>query len=212
MSQQRPARVSFSDFSECFFSRIFNIHYLKHERTEGIDRKQSHESSHSAAHFPLIFHFPLTRRRAKLILRKKKYQENLLKTTDNELEALEKLTADLEFSQVQQQVLDGLKIGNDALKKIHDVLTIEEVEKIMDETREGVEKQQELDALISSGVLSLDDENSVAAELEELIASTLPHIDDDIDEKLPDVPSHEPAPAKEKKRIEERPDKVALEA
>lgn len=143
-------------------------------------------------------------------MRKKKYQENLLKTTDNELEALEKLTADLEFSQVQQQVLDGLKIGNEALKKIHDVLTIDEVEKIMDETREGIEKQQELDALISSGVLSLDDENSVAAELEELIASTLPHIDDDIDEKLPDVPSHEPV--KEKKRKEDLPEKVALEA
>lgn len=144
-------------------------------------------------------------------MRKKKYQENLLKTTDNELEALEKLTADLEFSQVQQQVLDGLKIGNEALKKIHDVLTIEDVEKIMDETREGIEKQQELDALISSGVLSLDDENSVAAELEELIASTLPHIDDDIEEKLPEVPTHEP---KEKKRIaeEERKEKVALEA
>lgn len=151
------------------------------------------------------------RERAKLILRKKKYQENLLKTTDNELEALEKLTADLEFSQVQQQVLDGLKIGNEALKKIHDVLTIEDVEKIMDETREGIEKQQELDALISSGVLSLEDENSVAAELEELIASTLPHIDDDIEEKLPEVPTHEP---KEKKRIaeEERKEKVALEA
>lgn len=157
------------------------------------------------------FTFFLHCRRAKLILRKKKYQENLLKTTDNELEALEKLTADLEFSQVQQQVLDGLKIGNEALKKIHDVLTIEDVEKIMDETREGIEKQQELDALISSGVLSLDDENSVAAELEELIASTLPHIDDDIEEKLPEVPTHEP---KEKKRIaeEERKEKVALEA
>lgn len=158
----------------------------------------------------LLFHTFFSRRRAKLILRKKKYQENLLKTTDNELEALEKLTADLEFSQVQQQVLDGLKIGNEALKKIHDVLTIDEVEKIMDETREGIEKQQELDALISSGVLSLDDENSVAAELEELIASTLPHIDDDIDEKLPDVPSHEPV--KEKKRKEDLPEKVALEA
>lgn len=149
--------------------------------------------------------------RAKLILRKKKYQENLLKVTDNELEALEKLTADLEFSQIQQQVLDGLKTGNEALKKIHDVLTVEEVEKIMDETREGVEKQQELDALISSGVLSMEDENSVAAELEELIASTLPHIDDDIDEKLPEVPTHEPA--REKKRIDEGlKEKVALTA
>lgn len=162
-----------------------------------------------------FFFFPPTAafRRAKLILRKKKYQENLLGTTDKELEALEKLTADLEFSQIQQQVLDGLQVGNEALKKIHDVLTIDEVERIMDETREGVEKQQEIDALIASGALSSEDEDAVAAELEELVASTLPAIDEDIDEKLPDVPTGEPEIEKKKKKErEQREERVALEA
>lgn len=149
-------------------------------------------------------------RRAKLILRKKKYQENLLATTDKELEALEKLTSDLEFAQVQQQVIDGLQVGNEALKRIHEVLTIDEVERIMDETREGVEKQQEIDAIIANGALSQEDEDSVAAELEELVASTLPAIDEDIDDKLPEVPTEDPVAAKKKKeRTEER---VALEA
>lgn len=134
-------------------------------------------------------------------------------TTDKELEALEKLTADLEFSQVQQQVLDGLQVGNEALKKIHEVLTIDEVERIMDETREGVEKQQEIDAIISAGALSADDEDSVAAELEELVASTLPAIDEDIDEKLPDVPTEEPEIEKKRKKEKERgEERVALEA
>lgn len=151
--------------------------------------------------------------RAKLILRKKKYQENLLATTDKELEALEKLTSDLEFSQIQQQVLDGLQVGNEALKKIHEVLTIDEVERIMDESREGIEKQQEIDALIASGALSAEDEDAVAAELEELVASTLPAIDEDIDEKLPDVPSEEPEVEKKKKKEkEQREERVALEA
>jgi hypothetical protein len=40
------------------------------------------------------------------------------------------------------QVIDGLKVGNEALKKIHDVLSVDEVERILDETREGVEKQR----------------------------------------------------------------------
>lgn len=148
-----------------------------------------------------------------MILRKKKYQENLLATTDKELEALEKLTADIEFSQVQQQVLDGLQVGNEALKKIHEVLTIDEVERIMDETREGIEKQQEIDALISTGALSTEDEDAVAAELEELVASTLPAIDEDIDEKLPEVPTEEPEIEKEKKKKKEhRDERVAMEA
>lgn len=136
----------------------------------------------------------------------------MLGTTDKELEALEKLTGDLEFSQVQQQVLDGLQVGNDALKKIHEILTIDEVERIMDETREGIEKQQEIDALISTGALSAEDEDSVAAELEELVASTLPAIDEDIDEKLPDVPTEEPIEKTKKKEKEHITERIAVEA
>lgn len=147
-----------------------------------------------------------------MILRKKKYQENLLGTTDKEIEALEKLTNDLEFAQVQQQVLDGLKVGNEALKKIHEILTIDEVERIMDETREGIEKQQEIDAIISTGALSQEDEDSVAAELEELVASTLPAIDEDIDDKLPEVPTEEPVAEKKRKKERETEERVALEA
>lgn len=162
-------------------------------------------------YFQIFTAFVFTFRRAKLILRKKKYQENLLGTTDKELEALEKLTSDLEFAQVQQQVVDGLKVGNEALKKIHEVLTIDEVERIMDETREGIEKQQEIDAILSTGALSQEDEDSVAAELEELVASTLPAIDEDIDEKLPEVPTDEPAAEKRKKK-EKAEERVALEA
>lgn len=151
-----------------------------------------------------------------MILRKKKYQENLLATTDKELEALEKLTADLEFSQVQQQVIEGLQVGNEALKKIHEILTIDDVERIMDETREGIEKQHEIDALIATGSLTTEDEDAVAAELEELVASTLPAIDEDVDEKieLPDVPTEEPEIEKKKKKEKEpqRDERVALEA
>lgn len=63
-----------------------------------------------------------------------------METTDGQLENLEKLTSDLEFAKIEQQVLNGLKVGNEALKKIHEVLPIEEVERIMDETKEGIEK------------------------------------------------------------------------
>lgn len=114
------------------------------------------------------------------------------------MEALEKLTSDLEFAQVQQQVIDGLKIGNEALKKVHEVLTIEEVEKVMDETREGIEKQQEIDELIS-GSLTAEDEDEVAAELESLIGTREEKITEDISDKLPDVPTEEPVPEKKEK-------------
>ncbi|KAL7737033.1 hypothetical protein ACLKA6_005257 [Drosophila palustris] len=107
--------------------------------------------------------------RAKLLLRKKKYQESLLSNADKQLENLEKLAADLEFAQVEMKVLDGLKQGNAALKKVHEMLDINEVEKIMDETREGIEKQQEIDAILTD-VLTQQDEDDVLAELDALEA------------------------------------------
>ena len=47
---------------------------------------------------------------------------------------------DLEFSQVERQVLDGLKVGNEALKKANEMFSIEEIERIMDDTAEAAEK------------------------------------------------------------------------
>ncbi|XP_068147319.1 charged multivesicular body protein 6-A [Drosophila tropicalis] len=122
--------------------------------------------------------------RAKLLLRKKKYQETLLTNADRQLENLEKLSADLEFAQVEMKVLDGLKQGNAALKKVHDMLDINEVEKIMDETREGIEKQQEIDAILTD-VLTTQDEEDVLAELEALEA------EDDRTVELPEVPTED---------------------
>ncbi|KAH8393424.1 hypothetical protein KR215_010457 [Drosophila sulfurigaster] len=135
--------------------------------------------------------------RAKLLLRKKKYQESLLTNADKQLENLEKLAADLEFAQVEMKVLDGLKQGNAALKKVHDMLDINEVEKIMDETREGIEKQQEIDAILTD-VLTTEDEEDVLAELDALEA-------EEQAVNLPSVPSEElPAAAEEEADEEEK--------
>lgn len=139
------------------------------------------------------------------MLRKKKYQEKLLENTDSQLENLEKLASDIEFAQVEIKVLDGLKSGNAALKKVHEVLNIDEIERILDETKESVEKQQEIDDILS-GVLTKEDEEDVLAELDGLIEKET-EVDEedeveDISEKLPDVPEDVPetSPAKKSKQ------------
>lgn len=159
--------------------------------------------------------------RARMLLRKKKYQENLLQTTDQQLENLEKLTSDLEFAQIEQRVLDGLKIGNDALKKVHEILTIDEVERILDETNEGVEKQREIDAMINQyGESSLtdEDEEAVLAELEQLVADEQPtksQPNTDVEIELPEVPA-DALPSVDKvlpeKRKKTKAEPIALEA
>jgi len=91
------------------------------------------------------------------------------------------------------QVLDGLKTGNAALQKIHEVLSVDEVERILEETREGVEKQQEIDALLSNN-LSPEDLEAVETEFEKILAEenmTREEFSPEEDQEhpsLPDVP------------------------
>ena len=124
--------------------------------------------------------------RAKLLLRKKKYHESLLVKTDGQLSNLETLVHDLEFSQVEQQVLDGLKEGNAALKKANEMFSIDEIEQIMDDTAEAIEKQREIESILS-GQLTDEDEEDVLKELEGLAEDAIV-VSDEIPE-LPNVPT-----------------------
>ncbi|XP_008553024.1 charged multivesicular body protein 6 [Microplitis demolitor] len=148
--------------------------------------------------------------RALSLLRKKKFQEQVLSNTDSQLENLERMVHDLEFAQVEAKVLDGLKIGNTALKKLHEILSIGEIEKVMDETRDGVEKQRELDDLLM-GQLTDEDEGQVEAELDALIADEVKELVPEVpqDVSLPDVPEDRLEKPKERKKDREP---VALEA
>ncbi|CAH1954561.1 unnamed protein product [Acanthoscelides obtectus] len=137
------------------------------------------------------------RQRAKLLLKKKRYQEQLLVKTDAQLENLEKLTHDIEFAQVELQVVDGLKKGNEALKKVNDALNIADIERILDETKEGIDKQNEINELLS-GQLTQEDEDAVEEELTNILKEQLPDVP--IEEPTGDVDAEEEekVPAKEK--------------
>lgn len=76
--------------------------------------------------------------RAKLALRRKKYQEGLIQKTDAQLAQLEQLTSDVEFALVQKDVLYGLQQGTAVLKEIHrEMGGIENVEKLLGENAEA---------------------------------------------------------------------------
>ncbi|XP_065576763.1 charged multivesicular body protein 6-A-like [Artemia franciscana] len=147
--------------------------------------------------------------RAKILLKKKRYLEQLTEKTDNQLDGIEQMVQDIEFSQVQVEVLKNLEKGNAALKKLHDVFSMSDVEKIMDETREGIEKQQEIDDLLS-GNLTEDDLAAVEDELNEIMKANLPEV-----ENLPEVPTEEPTlpdiPQGEPKDVPTRKEKTKQE-
>jgi len=169
--------------------------------------------------------------RALLLLKKKRAQESMLAKTDTQLDNIEQLCGSLEFAQIESKVVEGLKAGNESLKQLQKMMSLEDVEKIMEETQEAVEYQNEIDALISGANLTEEDEDAIMAELDEITKVDLPEVpseripepesvkdelpagvdvaeaeaeaDRELDElELPDVPREAPR-EKEKKRVEE---------
>ncbi|CAF1121464.1 unnamed protein product [Adineta steineri] len=140
--------------------------------------------------------------RALLLLRKKKMLETQLTKSENILENVERMTHDLEFAQVQVDVVNSLRQGTDALKKMNDILKLEDIEQLMEDSREAIEYQNEVSNLLSGG-LSRADEQDVEAELDELIRA------DEANQlgQLPDVPHHRQgertrvSPTKSKQRV-----------
>ncbi|XP_013779156.1 charged multivesicular body protein 6-A-like [Limulus polyphemus] len=153
--------------------------------------------------------------RARLLLKKKRFMEQMLEKTDAQLMNLENMAHDLEFAQIEIQVLDGLKVGNDSLKKMHELISVEDVEKILDETREGIEKQKEIDELLGEG-FTQEDEEAISAELDAIIEESLPEAPVEAKEEeisLPEVPVEEPeVPEMARKAKVLEPKKVMVEA
>ncbi|KAM9837859.1 charged multivesicular body protein 6 isoform 1-T1 [Aulostomus maculatus] len=136
--------------------------------------------------------------KALLLLKKKRYRDQLLDKAENQISNLEQMVQDLEFAQIEKNVLDGLKVGNECLKKMHEVMSVEEVERIMDETQDAIEYQRQIDEMLA-GNLSQEDEDACLAELEAITQG---------DFELPDVPSDElpeVPEASEEKPARERP-------
>lgn len=106
--------------------------------------------------------------KALLALRRKKYQESLLSQTDAQLEQLEKLTSNVEFSLVQKDVVFGLQRGTEVLKMINrEMGGLAAVEKMMEDNAEARREQEEISEALA-GQLSNQEEDDVEDELEAL--------------------------------------------
>lgn len=124
--------------------------------------------------------------KALLLLKKKRYQDQLLEKTESQISNLERMVQDIEFMQIEMKVIEGLKVGNECLKSMHEVMSIEDVEKILDETQESIEYQRQIDEMLA-GALTQEDEDAVLAELEAITQGedvTLPEVPT---EDLPDI-------------------------
>ncbi|KAF8293628.1 hypothetical protein DL93DRAFT_2091896 [Clavulina sp. PMI_390] len=132
------------------------------------------------------------KQRALVALRQRKYQDGLLSKTDSQLETLQQLVSQIEFSLVEKDIVFGLKQGNAALAEIHKEMSIESVEKLMEDTAEGIAYQKEINEILQGRMTAVEEEE-VQDELAALQRETEAAKKVDVPPvKLPSVPVTEP--------------------
>ncbi|XP_003387668.1 PREDICTED: charged multivesicular body protein 6-A-like [Amphimedon queenslandica] len=146
--------------------------------------------------------------RAKLLLKKKRYLEGLLDKTDTQIDNLMQMVETLEYTQIEMKVVEGLKQGNECLQEMHKIMSLEDVEKIMDETQDAIAYQQEIDELLGQN-LTGEDEEAIAAELENILTADIPEVP--VTAEIPEVPTHEPGALEEEETEKEKKKEQALE-
>lgn len=123
------------------------------------------------------------KKRALIFLKKKRYQEQVLERTEEQLASLQEVATSIEFALVSADVLRGLEQGNKVLKELNAEMSLSRVEQIMDESAEGIAHQEQVSAMLSERMTEVD-EDEIQRELEALEAEAAPKLP-----TLPQVPN-----------------------
>lgn len=128
------------------------------------------------------------------LLRLRKYKQAQASSCESQLLNVLQLVETIDSKQNEAQVLSALAAGKDTLKKMHAETTVDDVLNLMDEVREEIEVEHEINAILNEVPnLSPEDEDAVAAELEALqqemegTTTTIPNLPVAPDTKLPTI-------------------------
>ncbi|KAK6198158.1 Snf7-domain-containing protein [Scheffersomyces amazonensis] len=129
--------------------------------------------------------------RAKFYLRSKKQQQSVIEKTYNQLDNLEGLIGTIEFKLIEKDVLYGLQQGNAVLKKLNNEMSIDKIDKVLDDLQDERVKVDEIsDALGMGSGLTNQEEDEVDEELRQLeLQVNGPTKQEIVEDKLPQVPT-----------------------
>jgi len=139
--------------------------------------------------------------RALLTLKFRRFRQDKANQVDGQLLRLEDMVSAIRWEERQSEVVTALREGNEALKSLHEDMG--DVSALMDETRDQLEMEREVSALLSG---ETTDDSDLLAELDAMAAPSL---------DLPAAPSSLPAsslPAAPSSVPERRPERVAVPA
>jgi charged multivesicular body protein 6 len=124
------------------------------------------------------------RDRALLALKKKKLQEGQLANLDSWLLNVEEVLGNIDAAKRQNRVFEGLKQGHAALKQLQQEVTLQDAEKLMDDSAEAKEYQERMSDVLQQSLTPEQDEAAVQ-ELQAMEAETAYQ---EVEEQLPAVP------------------------
>lgn len=155
--------------------------------------------------------------KAKFYLRLRKQQELTINKTYEQLGNLENLIGTIEFKLIEKDVVYGLTQGNEVLKKLNSEMSVDKIDKVLDDLEDERVKVDEVSDMLGMGLLSYSEENEVDEELAALEREIAPQKElkekPKEDVKLPDAPTNVPE-AEEEPEVEEaqKEERTALSA
>jgi hypothetical protein len=127
------------------------------------------------------------------ILKIRKMKAGALTQAREKILNLEGMLLQIESQEISVEMAQAVKNGTEALNAIHKVMSVEAVEKLMEENEEALATFQEIENILADGNADYVDEDELEEELMALAgldtASQMPN--------LPDAPAHEVTMAEE---------------
>jgi len=113
--------------------------------------------------------------RALLLLKRKKFLETVSDRMFNSIGQVDGLIKSVEMAQMTSETIKQIKKGNEVLKALNEEYSIDEVQRIMEESREAAEQQEEISNILANN-LTNQDLMDVEEEYERMIQNELPRV------------------------------------
>jgi division protein CdvB (Snf7/Vps24/ESCRT-III family) len=124
------------------------------------------------------------------LLRLRKYKTQQANAVDEQLLTVLRMVETIDSKQNEKQVLDALASGKDALKRMHEETTVDDILNLMDQIQEEIAVEQEITEILQGvPTLSPADELAVEHELEMMRAEMNEAKVNDTPVQLPAVPT-----------------------
>eukprot|EP01066_Platyproteum_vivax_P002152 Platyproteum_vivax@DN12637_c0_g1_i1.p1 len=125
--------------------------------------------------------------RALLCLKQKKFHIQLIEDSDHHIAKVTEIIANVEYAQMQEQMVTVLERGNVALKVLQEACSLEYVEKLVEESEEAERIQQEINQMLFNRGITNEDED-VMKDLDKMLRN----MNEELLDSAPRVPTEEP--------------------